>query len=79
MPRYAFRCTGCGLEFDVSRPLRDAGAAATCPADGAAAERIFTVPSMNFNRPRSATPAPPSRGFSHSGHSHGPGTSHHTH
>jgi hypothetical protein len=43
--------------------------------------RIFTVPEMNFNRPSPpATPsAPPPRGFSHHGHSHGPGTGHHSH
>ena len=77
--RYPFRCTQCALEFDVSRPARDAGNAAFCPIDGAAAERVFTVPVTNINRPRSSTSAPPSSGFSHSGHSHGPGTGHHTH
>jgi len=45
--RYPFRCTVCGLEFEVS--------------------------------PASATPAPPSSGFSHHGHSHGAGTGHHSH
>ena len=77
--RYPFRCTACGLEFEVSHPARESAADAACPTDGAAAERIFTVPSMNFNRPASATPAPPSSSFSHHGHSHGPGTGHHTH
>jgi putative FmdB family regulatory protein len=62
--RYPFRCTRCGLEFEVSRPIREAGEAASCPADGAAAQRIFTVPSMNMNRPA---------------HSHGPGAAHHSH
>ena len=77
--RYPFRCIACGLEFDVSRPARDSAADASCPTDGAAAERIFTAPSMNFNRPASSTPAPLSSGFSHHGHSHGPGTGHHSH
>ena len=77
--RYPFHCTACGLEFEVSRPARDSAADASCPNDGAAAERIFTVPSMNFNHPASATSAPPPSGFSHHGHSHGPGTGHHTH
>jgi len=77
--RYPFRCTTCGIEFVVSRPVSDAGVETFCPHDGAPAERIFTVPEMNLNRPPSATPAPPSSGFSHSGHSHGPGTGHHTH
>ena len=77
--RYPFRCSACGIEFVVSRPVSDAGVETFCPHDGAPAERIFTVPEMNLNRPPSTTPAPPSSGFSHSGHSHGPGTGHHTH
>ena len=77
--RYPFRCTACGLEFEVSRPAHESSANASCPTDGAAAERIFTVPSMNFNRPVPSSPAPPSSGFSHHGHSHGPGTGHHAH
>ena len=77
--RYPFRCTVCGLEFEVSRPARDSAVEASCPSDGAAAERIFTVPSMSFGRPESTTSAPPSSGYSHHGHSHGPGTGHHSH
>jgi putative FmdB family regulatory protein len=77
--RYPFRCPKCALEFDVSRPARDAGKAASCPIDGAAAERVFTVPVTNLKRPPSSTPAAPSAGFSHSGHAHGPGTGHHSH
>ena len=77
--RYPYRCPQCGAEFVVSRPVREAAAATFCPTDGAAAERIFTVPEMNLNRPPAATPSPPSSGFSHHGHSHGPGASHHTH
>jgi hypothetical protein len=79
--RYPFRCTACGLDFVVSRPASAAGGDAFCPADGARAERVFTVPAMNMNRPAPATPrsTPPSRGFSHSGHSHGPGTGPHSH
>jgi hypothetical protein len=75
--RYPFRCTRCGLEFVVSRPARDAALETRCPTDDAPAERVFTVPEMNLNRPPSATP--PSSGFSHHGHSHGPGAGHHTH
>ena len=41
--------------------------------------RDGAVPSMNFNRPASTTPRPPSSGVSHHGHSHGPGTGHHSH
>ena len=68
MPRYPFRCPACGLEFEVSRSIKDA-----------TAERIFTVPNMLINKPMTAAPAPPvSRGYSHHGHSHGPGTGGHS-
>lgn len=77
--RYPFRCPRCGAEFVVSRPASEAGVATFCPTDGAAAERVFTVPEMNLNRPPAAAPAPPASGFSHAGHSHGPGAAHHTH
>ena len=77
--RYAFRCPTCALEFDVSRPVSEASKPAACPVDGATAERIFTMPSTNFNRPPSAAPASDAGGYSHSGHSHGPGTRAHTH
>ena len=81
MPRYPFRCSLCGLAFDVSRSMSEASAPATCPVDGSAAERVFVVPQMAFKRPAGAEPpAPPrSSGYSHHGHSHGPGVGHHTH
>jgi putative FmdB family regulatory protein len=81
--RYPFQCTACGLVFDVSRRMDEAGGPAMCPEDGARAARIFTVPQTIFGRrepaakPRPGAPKP--KGFSHHGHSHGPGTSHHSH
>jgi len=77
--RYAFRCPTCALEFDVSRPVSDAGKAAPCPVDGTNAERIFTMPNTNFKRPPAPTPTSGGGGYSHSGHSHGPGTRPHMH
>jgi len=77
--RYAFRCSRCALEFEVSRPVSDAAQPTACPVDGANAERIFTMPNTNFNRPPSAPAASGGGGYSHSGHSHGPGTRAHTH
>jgi putative FmdB family regulatory protein len=78
--RYAFRCPTCALEFDVSRPVSDAGKATACPVDGTDAERIFTMPQTHFKR--SLSDALGSGGgstYSHSGHSHGPGTRPHKH
>ena len=77
--RYPFRCPTCGIEFVVSRPASESSAGASCPTDGTTAERIFTIPEMNMHRPPETRPSPPSSGYSHHGHSHGPGTSHHTH
>ncbi|HWS38914.1 MAG TPA: zinc ribbon domain-containing protein [Actinoplanes sp.] len=31
MPRYEFRCRACGADFEVSRPMSEAGQPATCP------------------------------------------------
>jgi putative FmdB family regulatory protein len=84
MALYDFRCTVCGLTFEVSRPMAQATEPAHCPVDGAESRRFFTMP-MTFSKPgsdrRSAPPAPVrgARGFSHHGHAHGPGTGSHTH
>ncbi|MFI6868713.1 zinc ribbon domain-containing protein [Nocardia sp. NPDC050406] len=31
MPSYAYRCRGCGDTFELSRPMAEASAPATCP------------------------------------------------
>lgn len=85
MPIYDFRCSDCGMEFEVSRSRGDAGNPAYCPLDGKEAQRIFS--SMGFvvkgQAQFSPMPTPPGGAAGHShgpfghGHSHGPGT--HTH
>ncbi|NGO81144.1 zinc ribbon domain-containing protein, partial [Streptomyces sp. YC504] len=32
MPRYEFRCRTCGDTFEVSRPMSESSAPASCPA-----------------------------------------------
>ncbi|MFF0460280.1 FmdB family zinc ribbon protein [Streptomyces mexicanus] len=32
MPRYEYRCRSCGDTFELSRPMAESGAPATCPA-----------------------------------------------
>lgn len=82
MPRYAFRCPQCELEFEVARRMTDDTTQADCPMDNAPAQRIFHAPQVNANRGSSSTPAVPNRpggGFSHFGHSHGTGSGAHRH
>ncbi|WP_164702068.1 FmdB family zinc ribbon protein [Modestobacter sp. KNN46-3] len=42
MPLYEFRCPGCG-PFDLHREMRDAAAAASCPACDQPAQRRYRV------------------------------------
>ncbi|MFH8792806.1 zinc ribbon domain-containing protein [Streptomyces sp. NPDC017941] len=32
MPRYEYRCRPCGTTFELSRPMADSAAPATCPS-----------------------------------------------
>nr|MDT0658284.1 zinc ribbon domain-containing protein [Micromonospora sp. DSM 115978] len=32
MPRYEFRCRACGDTFEMTRPMADSAAPATCPS-----------------------------------------------
>ena len=57
MPRYAFCCRSCGLEFEVSRSMSDAGREATCPVDGHGADRVFTAPMTLVRQGERAAPA----------------------
>jgi len=78
VPRYDFRCSHCGRQFELSRPFSQAADPAQCPDDGSPAERVFTMPMTFVKRgsdPAADTSAP--AGDAGHGHSHGPGG--HTH
>jgi putative FmdB family regulatory protein len=77
MALYDFRCTVCGLEFEVSRPMAQAGEPARCPVDGAESRRFFTMP-MTFSKSSSGRRAP-AQAWRHHGHRHGPGAGPHVH
>lgn len=83
MPRYPFCCEVCGLAFEISRSMSEAGGDAICPEDGGRATRVFEAPQMSFGRPalprRRPAPGAKAKGYSHHGHRHAAGTGHHTH
>jgi hypothetical protein len=59
--------------------MSDAGSDTQCPADGAKAVRVFTMPATNFNRPTDAPKPAASTDYSHYGHTHGGGIARHSH
>ncbi|MCC7104727.1 MAG: zinc ribbon domain-containing protein [Chloroflexi bacterium] len=88
MPVYGFRCTACGHEFDLTRRFSESGDPATCPLDGAEANRVFSVPtvfSMGGGAVGAAAPDPlggptsPGPNPRQFGHGHGGGGHGHSH
>jgi len=43
VPRYDYRCTTCESVYELSRPMSDADAAATCPEGHVGAVRLLAV------------------------------------
>jgi putative FmdB family regulatory protein len=43
MPIYEFRCTKCGIAFEVKRPFSESSAPATCPSCGGSGEKLASV------------------------------------
>lgn len=81
MPIYPFACDACGAEFEVTRKLSAMRDPAACPACGKDARRVFTGLTVTgkAEAPTAKKPKAPAGGWSHGGHSHGPGTAGHTH
>ncbi len=50
MATYDFLCEACG-PFEVSRPMADGGAPATCPECGGRARRVFSAPGLQVLEP----------------------------
>ena len=48
MPTYSYRCTGCGVEFDVQQAFSDS-ALTTCEACGGALRKLFSAVGVTFN------------------------------
>lgn len=82
MPIYPFACDACGAEFEVSRKLSAMRDPAACPACSEAARRVFTGLTVTGKAAEPSSTAKPQAGaggWSHAGHSHGPGSQGHTH
>jgi len=43
VPRYDYRCTTCDATYELSRPMAEADAPATCPDGHEGAVRMFPV------------------------------------
>ncbi|WP_282785812.1 zinc ribbon domain-containing protein, partial [Nocardia sp. CC201C] len=43
MPSYAYRCRGCGDTFELTRPMAEASAPATCPHGHADTVKLLTT------------------------------------
>ena len=43
MPTYAYKCRDCADEFELSRPMSESSAPATCPAGHADTVKLLTT------------------------------------
>lgn len=43
MPIYEYQCPSCGREFELMRPMSQAGETAPCPNCGTSSERLVSV------------------------------------
>ncbi|HEU4347312.1 MAG TPA: zinc ribbon domain-containing protein [Actinoplanes sp.] len=60
MPRYDYRCRACGHTFEVSRPMAEAGAPATCPQGHTDTVKLLSTVAMTGRS--GSVPAPSSGG-----------------
>ncbi|WP_345434933.1 zinc ribbon domain-containing protein [Actinoallomurus vinaceus] len=58
MPRYDYRCRACGATFEVSRPMAEASAPASCPDGHDDTVKLLSTVAVTGG----ATAAPPSGG-----------------
>ncbi|WP_340561744.1 FmdB family zinc ribbon protein [Streptomyces sp. GSL17-111] len=59
MPRYEFRCRECGTSFEVSRPMAESGAPASCPQGHGDTVKLLSAVAVGGTR---AAPAPAAQG-----------------
>ncbi|MET8446280.1 FmdB family zinc ribbon protein [Streptomyces sp. NPDC005209] len=57
MPRYEYRCRTCGDTFELSRPMAESAAPATCPTGHADTVKLLSTVSVGGST-SAPTPAP---------------------
>jgi putative FmdB family regulatory protein len=58
MPRYDYRCRACGDTFEVSRPMSEAAAPATCPQGHADTVKLLSTVAVTGRGGGPGRPAP---------------------
>ncbi|MGH3378935.1 MAG: FmdB family zinc ribbon protein, partial [Actinoallomurus sp.] len=54
MARYEYHCRSCGDRFEVTRPMTESGAPASCPCGEPHADRVFSSPAVTGRAPATA-------------------------
>ncbi|MET7364508.1 zinc ribbon domain-containing protein [Streptomyces sp. NPDC005566] len=58
MPRYEFRCRPCGETFEVSRPMAESSAPASCPAGHEDTVKLLSTVAVGGSSAGAAASAP---------------------
>ncbi|MFD9791251.1 zinc ribbon domain-containing protein [Streptomyces sp. NPDC059070] len=58
MPRYDYRCRSCGDTFELSRPMAESAAPATCPAGHEDTVKLLSTVAVGGLSRNAAAPAP---------------------
>ncbi|MFK4148185.1 zinc ribbon domain-containing protein [Streptomyces sp. NPDC004065] len=58
MPRYEYRCRSCGDTFELSRPMAESSAPATCPAGHDDTVKLLSTVAVGGSASAPAAPRP---------------------
>ncbi|WP_030970345.1 FmdB family zinc ribbon protein [Streptomyces sp. NRRL S-1824] len=58
MPRYEYRCRSCGDTFELSRPMAESSAPASCPAGHEDTVKLLSTVAVGGASAKSAPTAP---------------------
>ncbi|MDT0451687.1 FmdB family zinc ribbon protein [Streptomyces hesseae] len=56
MPRYEYRCKSCGDTFELTRPMAESAAPATCPGGHTDTVKLLSTVAMTGSAAPSAAP-----------------------